>query len=226
LDLNLITALAGVLALLIMKEGIDRLLPGRTARKRRALAALPSARIGEAHGTVRVSGRIRPGEQLLKAPLSGRRCVGYELVIYTWGGVTSGGAEYGTAEWRWLVDAQKACPFFVADEGGEARIDTSGPFSLALVHDRTGTTKGRYPGEHRALARFLKSKGIDATTWLGGWRAFKYGEGVLVEGELVTVGGDSAEEIDPRGERTGLRSPPEKLVLRGTEKRPLLIATP
>jgi hypothetical protein len=72
----------------------------------------------------------------------------------------------------------------------------------------------------------LSSKGITATTWFGRWRALQYGEGVLREGDPVTIGGDSVEEIDPRGERTGLRSPPEKLVLRGTEARPLLIGKP
>ncbi len=210
-----------------MREGINRFVTDARTRKRRALSALPSARIGEAHGTVRVSGRIRQGDQSLKAPLSGRRCVGYELVIYISGAVTGGtGNMYQPPAWRRLVDMQKACPFLVADESGEARVDTSGPFSLILVDDRTGTTKGPHPGEHRELARFLKSKGIDATTWLGNWRAFKYGEGILREGDRVTIGGDTAEEIDPRGERTGLRSPPEKLVLRGTEARPLLIAKP
>jgi hypothetical protein len=46
---------------------------------------------------------------------------------------------------------------------------------------------------------------------------------VLEPGELVTVGGDGAREIDPGGDRTSVRSPPQRLVIRGSEEEPLLI---
>jgi len=46
---------------------------------------------------------------------------------------------------------------------------------------------------------------------------------VLERGELVSVGGDSRREIDQAGDSPNLRSPPERLVLRGSEAQPLLI---
>jgi hypothetical protein len=47
---------------------------------------------------------------------------------------------------------------------------------------------------------------------------------VLEEGELVSVGGGSAREVDPTGDKPDPRSPPERLILRGTEALPLLIS--
>jgi hypothetical protein len=71
---------------------------------------------------------------------------------------------------------------------------------------------------------FLESQGFKATNWMGRWGPFFYAEGVLEEGESVSVGGGSAHEVDPLGERTGPRSPPERLVLRGSQAQPLLIS--
>jgi hypothetical protein len=198
------------------------LLPSRAKRIQRKLAAQPRTRIKQAEGAVRVSGRVRRIGELLHAPLSGRACVAYELIVESTGSsVGSDGFRH-----RW-VDRRQACPFVVADESGEARIDPSGPFLLALVIDRTGTTGwlDPYPGKHRELGAYLQSLGFRPTNWMGRWAgSLYYAEGVLEEGEMVSVSGDSAREIDPMGERTGPRSPPERLVLRGTEAQPLLIS--
>ncbi len=112
----------------------------------------------------------------------------------------------------------------VADESGEARVDTSGPFDLALVHDRHGGSGGRYPGKHCDLGLLLEAAGVKPTNWLGRWRGFRYLEGVLEEGELVSVGGGSAWEVDPTGDKPDPRAPPERVVLRGTQTLPLLIS--
>lgn len=194
--------------------------PSRIRRIGRALAAQPRARVQEAHGTVRLTGSVRRVGQLLQAPLSGRPCVAYELLIYE--PVRTG---QGLASWYRLVEMRQAHPFVVADESGEARVDTSGPFLLALVHDRAGATGGLswYPGKHRELGLFLESAGFVPSTWLGFWKPFRYAEGVLEEGELASVGGACDREVDPTGDRADARSPPERLVLRGTETLPLLI---
>jgi len=46
---------------------------------------------------------------------------------------------------------------------------------------------------------------------------------VLEEGELVSVGGAGARDLDKTGDSPDGRSQPERLVLRGTESLPLLI---
>lgn len=206
----------GVLTLLIVAG--HYFLPGRAERVRRALAAQPRALVEEAQGTVRVTGRVRRIGELLRAPLSGRPCVAYEMLV------NEAGNGMGSLPYC-LVESQQACPFVVADESGEARVDPSGPLRIAVVHDRTGTTSwlGEYPGKHREFARFLHAAGFPATGWLGRWKVFYYAEGVIEEGQVVTVGGSSAHELDP-AVRSDPRSVPERLVLRGYVDNPLLIS--
>jgi len=189
----------------------------RARRTERALAARRGTWISEARGTVRVTGRIHRDAKLLEAPLSGRRCVVYELVVDE---LSSGSPSL----WQRLLDLRQACPFLLADDSGTARVDTAGPGFVALVHDHVGVTSGVYPGKHRELSMVLESSGILPMTWLGHWRPLRYAEGVLELGELVTVGGNGAREIDPGGDRPSTRSPPQRLVIRGSETEPLLIS--
>jgi hypothetical protein len=188
----------------------------RARRTERALATRQRSWISEAHGPVRVIGRIHRDAKLLEAPLSGRRCVVYELVVDE---LSSGSPSL----WQRLLDLRQACPFLLEDDSGTARIDTAGPGFVALVHDRVGVTSGIYPGDHLELSKVLESCGVLPMTSFGRWRSLRYAEGVLEIGELVTVGGNGAREIDPGGERPSLRSPPERLVVRGNEEEPLLI---
>ena len=189
----------------------------RARRTQRALAARRRSWISEAHGPVRVTGRIQRDAKLLEAPLSGRRCVVYELLVDE----LSTGAP---SLWRRLLDLRQACPFLLEDDSGKARIDTAGPGFVALVHDHVGVTSGVYPGNHLKLSMVLESSGLLPMSWLGRWKPLRYAEGVLEPGELVTVGGNGAREIDPGGDRPTLRSPPQRLVIRGGESEPLLIS--
>ena len=188
----------------------------RARRTERALAARQRTWIGEANGPVRVTGRIRRDAKLLEAPLSGRRCVVYELVIDE---LSSGAPSL----WQRLLDLRQACPFLLEDDSGTARVEPAGPGFVALIHDRVGVTSGIYPGNHLELSKVMESCGILPMTWLGRWRPLRYAEGVLELGELVTVGGNGAREIDPGGERPSVRSLPQRLIMRGSEEEPLLI---
>jgi hypothetical protein len=188
----------------------------RARRTERALAARQRTRISEAHGPIRVTGRIHRDAKLLEAPLSRRPCVVYELVIDE---LSSGAPSL----WQRLLDLRQACPFLLEDESGTARIDPAGPGFVALIHDRVGVTSGIYPGNHPELSMVLESCGFLPMTWFGRWRPLRYAEGVLEPGELVTVGGDGAREVDPGGDRTSMRAAPQRLVIRGSDEEPLLI---
>jgi hypothetical protein len=96
---------------------------------------------------------------------------------------------------------------------------------MALVADLAATTSGPHPGKHPQLASFLSSLGVTAMGWFGRWGRFRYAEGVLEDGALVTVSAESVFEVDPTGEREDPRSPPRRLVLRGSGERPLLISS-
>ena len=65
----------------------------------------------------------------------------------------------------------------------------------------------------------------DLTTWFPrADRRFRYREGVLEEGEVVSVLGHAVREVRPDGERATSRSPPQRLVLRGNGPEPLRIS--
>jgi hypothetical protein len=195
----------------------------RARRTERALAARRRSWIAEAHGPVRVTGRIHRDAKLLEAPLSGRPCVVYELVVDE---LSSGSLSSGSPSlWRRLLDLRQTCPFLLEDDSGTARIDPAGPGFVALVHDHVGVTSGVYPGNHLALRTVLESCGLLPMTWRGRWMPLRYAEGVLAAGELVTVGGNAAREIDQGGDSPSLRSPPRRLVIRGSEAEPLLITS-
>jgi hypothetical protein len=213
-------ALIAMGAIAVLTTAGQLLFPRREKRIRRQLNAYPGTLVLSANGAIRVTGRLRGDGERLQAPLSGRPCVAYELVVDGW--VRLGGGPDSTVRRR-FVDLRDARPFLVTDESGTARIDTSGSFRLALRPDFAGRTRGAYPGKHHALSLLLESRGIVATGWLGRWKPFDYAEGVLAEDQLVSVGGPSDREVDPTGERSGPRAPPVRLVLRGTEGQPLLI---
>jgi hypothetical protein len=211
-----------VAAMAVLTVAGHFLLPSRAKRIQRALEAHPHARVHEAQGAVRVTGRVCRDGELLQAPITGRSCVAYEATVR----VTIGGGD-GT-NWVRLLDERRVCPFLVEDESGRARIDADGHFLLALARARHANIWwfSSYPGKHHALSVLLESAGIRHSNWLGLWKPITYLERVLEEGDLVSVAGASAREVDAMGERSGPRSPPERLVLRGTEDRPLLISDP
>jgi hypothetical protein len=190
--------------------------PSRRARINRAVASRPRALVHDAHGTVRLTGRVRPIGDLLRAPLTGRPCLAYEVVV----------DQPGSGGWWRCVELREVSPFLVVDESGEARIDPSGPFLMSLRYHRTGDTGvlSKYPDMHEDLASLLSTRGVVSTTLFGRWRRFRYGEAVLAEGGTVSVSAGSFHEVDPTGERVDQRSPPERVVLRGTEALPLLIS--
>jgi hypothetical protein len=128
--------------------------------------------------------------------------------------------------WGPLLERQQASSFVVATERSEALVDVSGPFTLSLAVDHSGVTDWLtpYPGPHPGLAQVLAAAGIAGTNFLGTWRSLSYIECILTEDDVVGVEGPGDHETDPAGERPDPRSPPRRLVLRGTEEYPLRIS--
>jgi hypothetical protein len=192
---------------------------GRWTRVRRALARMRRVRIGDAKGGVaRVSGSVRAAGELLRAPVTHRACAAFQVVI-----------EMRDGRWPWRTEMElaDARPFFVADDSGEAVVDTgAGPFSLALIWDRRGSTHPwRSDDDPLRTARgLLESANVTTSTWTDRSKAVRYREAVLLVGATVSVGGRGAREVTPHGQRAGPREPPERFVLRGTAEEPLLIS--
>lgn len=152
----------------------------------------------------------------MTAPLSGRPCVAFKVSV----------VQRQTRMWFPVLNLRKAHPFAVADETGEALVDTSGGYKLLLVPELEGHTdwSDRADAETlKALGDLLRSRKIATKNWYGGWKKMRYEEAILAEGDKVTVGGLGFHESSAVGTRANLRDPPQRLVLRGTPGQPLLI---
>jgi hypothetical protein len=182
------------------------------------LARLPHVAVAEARaGALRLTGQVRSRGDLLRGPITRRPCVAFHLVV----------EQLRERGWVRIMELADARPFRLADDSGEALVDTAnGPFALALFPDRRGPKRGEADAE-QAMRSLLESAGFDPTGDEPGISLFptvRYREGVLSEGRRTSVGGVGAIEVTPDGERGASREAPQRLVLRGTADQPLLIS--
>jgi hypothetical protein len=188
------------------------------ARERR-----PRARIREMRdGLVRVTGQVRSHGALLRAPVSGRPCVAFHVLVEE--RVPFQSQDSG---WTVLLDLQDACPFSIVDDSDQATVDTSGPMELALEGLR-GPMPRLDPANRAQLERvkrLLESRGFSLRTLFGFPRTFLYEETIVAEGEKISVDGLGIHEVTLDGQRGGPRDPVH-VVLRGTEEEPLVISDP
>jgi len=209
-----IGALVALVSVSLARVGYYKFL-NPEARVRRTLARRSRTRIQDAAGrALRVTGHVRGRGEPLRAPVSNRPCVAYRLWVQ----------EHNRNGWRTLLDAQEASSFVVFDESGEALVDPSGPFRLALAPDEGGGTgwTGRMGAARvQALQSLLGDRAINR---FGGPKNLRYREGILTSGEIVSVGGHGVRELGAEGRGGGLRGSGEWLVLRGTAQEPLLIS--
>lgn len=187
------------------------------ARAKRALAARPRALIGEGTGgKVHVVGRVRARGELLHAPVSGRSCVAYQLFVTV-----------GEGDDRNFVDVSEVRPFTVIDETGEAVVETGAATAIvSLETDREGlnsSSDGMTDATHRYLLRLIESRGIDPTTLFNHIKLIRYREGILEEGETVSVGGLASRDLDLHAQSAAPRALPTSVVIRGTSADPLVI---
>lgn len=174
----------------------------------RELEAAPRTAIDQlAGGAACVTGRVTEGEQTLVAPLSGRRCVAFHLLV----------EERVGKHWRVLASVNAARGFWIADETGKALVEPGAHCELALVREAGGQTGlfGDLPKEvEEAMRRFLAERGVSTRGLFGLEKLLRFREGVLVEGETASVRGHANREVHDRGEVQGPRQPPSVMVLR------------
>jgi hypothetical protein len=182
------------------------------------VAKRPRMPIRTASGaSLRVAGRVRALGDVVTAPMSGGPCVAFQLQIEEWK------SRYQVGSWHLLLDLQDARSFSLADETGDAFVDAAGPFVLALGSDEAGTNDPREPMDSGRMTTLTSLLGGYGKSWLGS-KPLRYREGVLVEGDVVSVGGDGTRELNPAGRSPNSRDLPEWLVLRGTDDAPLWIS--
>jgi len=156
---------------------------------KRQLRALRRTAIKDAKsGPIKVVGRAVDDEgwPILKAPLSGRTCVLYEVVVRE---------RHVTRKGRTSEDLRdrNSREFLVDDGTGRAIVPAHDRFQLALDHDvsqRSGWRRDPTP----ELVAYLRTRGVTSATLLGWNRNLEYSEGVVEPGETVAVLGSARLE--------------------------------
>jgi hypothetical protein len=191
----------------------------RDARIKRSLGKVPRGRIGSAveGRVVKVVGRLdRLGEPLI-APLSGCRCVHYELIIEEW--VSSG----RSGQWKTVVHDAKSSDFLMQDGSGTALVRTAD--AEVAVHKDEHHASGTFNDPTPELQALLERYELTATGWLGLNRKLRYREGVLDAGEHVAVCGAPTRWRGPRkADAAVLSERPPQWVFEHRSETPLYVS--
>ncbi len=185
------------------------------ARFKRALKARATSPIRRIRGRrlAKISGQVRRHEKLLSAPLTGRTCVVYWVVVEEMKATKN--------SWTQVINEHHSVDFLVEDPSGIARVDVSDaqPLLVMDAHFRSGTLNDA----DRKLEAYLESFGTKSTGALGFNRTLRYREGVLEPGERVVVLGSTTMEADST---TGgaYRSRSERPVFGSRANGPLLLS--
>lgn len=160
----------------------------------RELAGVDVTAIGDARDgdVVRITGVLRAARdrELLRAPLSGRRCAHFDVKVLE---RVSSGKRSDMVE-RFCETASQ--PFVIEDASGRRAYVRTDRFVCVITRDesqRSGTFQDATPEMEALLARH----GHTSTGFLGFNKGFHYQEGVLEPGERVTVLGKARWEDDP-----------------------------
>lgn len=151
----------------------------RKAIVKRRLRRLNGKKINEfQNGDVaKTVGEVKYVGKTLVAPLSGRKCVYYHIIVEKSSGKSS----------HTLIEEERAGDVVIKNGNDYALIDTS-LVKSHLIAD-ANYSSGLFKDATRKLENYLKMHGHESTNLLGFNHAMQYNEGVLEEGELLVVAG-------------------------------------
>jgi hypothetical protein len=156
-------------------------------RRKRLMASTPRAPIGQAAGGLtKIQGQLVHCWPPLQAPISGRPCAVYEVIVETI-------EENKTVR---LIHEIRGQPFMLHDESGRAFVSYDEQTAIILRQDVkqvSGTLREPTP----AMLALLQRHDEAARRIFGLNRPLQYREAVLEAGELVTAFGIAAREPDP-----------------------------
>lgn len=187
------------------------------AKVRRALKSAPRMRIAQAPqgSVVKIAGRVRPVGPLLRAPISGRPCVYFEVIVEQYR--SSGRSGY----WERLIRETDVRDFLLEDGSGRALVQTI-DMRVVAVYDnerRSGFMNDASP----ELKAFLASHGQSSEGILFN-KTLRYKEAVFEPNETVSALGVARWEHDPDPTEagTGYRDMPKRLVIESRPEGPVL----
>lgn len=144
--------------------------------------------------TVKIVGKVEVLGNPLIAPLSGRKCCYYNVLIEEKVG-NDGSSESIGHSWKTIIKEEVLGEFVIRDGDDYAIIDTP-EVKVYSVEDKSYWSGFRNDPTDR-LEKYLKYHGHSSTFFFGMNKTIRYKEGVLEEGEVIGVlGMASWKEID------------------------------
>jgi len=204
-------------------------LASEEAAARRRLKRFPPVRLSDSgDGNVRLTGRVVATGDSLRAPLSGRPCVYYEVsvrVAYRWAHVEAtrgGGGSRNLGRRASATFKRRAGEAFEIDDGTGLALVTM-PLRVRVE----GNAPEMYvctaiPVSHHAawagemIPSVLLGLAAEAGLLSGEVaQAIEGDEGIIADGDLITVGGQLSHEIRPDRKAAHFRAPPVRAILTG-----------
>jgi len=140
-------------------------------------------------GLVRIVGEVEKEHETVRAPLSGRDVLAYEVCVEV----------HANRFWQTLHRENKAVPLLLRDDSGAIRID---PGAAKIVLDRrTAHDCGHLEDLGELDGAFLRSRNIERTSWLGLNRKLRLTEWTLEQGDTMAAIGTACWELDPAGDQ-------------------------
>lgn len=187
-------------------------------RLRRRLRRAPRAELGslDENTVARITGTVRPmGKRLLEAPLSGRLCVYYSIIVVA--------AREHLGQRTTIGSEQDAMTFVIEDASGRAVVDPEHA-QISVAFDFVSESKAAFDADPQQRAT-LERMGLVKRDWFNTDR-LQYREAILEVDDMIAVYGAGVREPDPDAAPTGpyRDSGPQRLRFTGTVRYPLLIS--
>nr|WP_321412023.1 hypothetical protein [uncultured Carboxylicivirga sp.] len=153
------------------------------ARVKRKLKKAPVKRVSSfyAGDVAKVVGKVELVDEPLIAPLSGRPCACYHIIVEQ---QTSSGKN---SNWHTIINETKHCKYLIRDGNAHAMVDDRELRSY-IVKDKSYRS-GFLNDATDVLERYLNQHGLESENMLGMNKTIRYKEGVLEKGEEVAVYG-------------------------------------
>lgn len=149
--------------------------------------------------TVKISGRVELTGEALIAPLSGRKCAYYHVLVEQC--VNTGKSSHYVK----LIEEEVAGKFGIRDGRSCARVVSrdsgvvSGEIESYIVDDRKYSS-GIFNDPSEVLENYLNSHGKKSDDFMGFNKSIRYKEGILEEGEVISVLGKASWKHAEAGE--------------------------
>ena len=127
----------------------------------------------------KISGRVELTGPPLTAPLSGRKCAYYHVLVEQQ--VNTGKSSH----YKKVIEEEVAGQFGIRDGRSCARIDTSQVESYIV--DDAKYSSGIFNDPTEVLEQYLSAHNLKSEDFMGFNKSMRYKEGILEEGELISV---------------------------------------